>query len=138
MISATAVLHNNIMHYIISFPSQGANIRQPTVPPHITGVVDPKIWPTECRQRADTYSGRLTLQIDWEVDGARQVPLEKDAGVIPIMVKVRWNVRLNFDYLQLLREWERNALDKFGNTPSIYLCFRVNSAIYTIWILPTW
>ncbi|KAF6208467.1 hypothetical protein GE061_016923, partial [Apolygus lucorum] len=64
-----------------------AEVKSSAVPPGFMGVRTPEIWPTECRQRAATYGGRLTVQVEWEVDGVRKVGLQKDLGNIPIMVK---------------------------------------------------
>ncbi|KAK6625740.1 hypothetical protein RUM43_006039 [Polyplax serrata] len=46
-----------------------------------------KIYPTECRQRAATYCGHLFGRIQWSINGVMQIPIEKDFGEIPIMVK---------------------------------------------------
>lgn len=47
-----------------------------------------KIYPSECRQRASTYSGHLLGKIQWSINGNIQPLIEKDFGEIPIMVKV--------------------------------------------------
>lgn len=46
------------------------------------------IYPSECRQRAETYKGLLTAKLGWWVDGEPKVPLTVNLGEIPIMVKV--------------------------------------------------
>jgi DNA-directed RNA polymerase I subunit RPA2 len=60
----------------------------PTVPAGVIGVRTLQVWPTECRQRATSYSGRLLIKLDWEIDGIPKEPIERDLGTIPIMVKV--------------------------------------------------
>lgn len=50
-----------------------------------------KIYPTECRQRASTYSAHLYGKINWSINNVEQIPIEKDFGQIPIAVKVNQN-----------------------------------------------
>ncbi|KAK9507538.1 hypothetical protein O3M35_007371 [Rhynocoris fuscipes] len=59
----------------------------PTVPSNMVGVRTVEVWPTECRQRASSYSGRLIVKLHWEVDGKQQVPILKEMGNIPVMLK---------------------------------------------------
>ncbi len=44
------------------------------------------LYPKECRTRKATYTGRLTAQISWWIDGANQIPFERSLGLLPIMV----------------------------------------------------
>lgn len=60
----------------------------PQVPLNTIGVRNTLIFPTECRQRAATYKGKLYVDVDWSIDGVPQQFLQKDLGDIPIMVKV--------------------------------------------------
>lgn len=67
---------------------EGVSIDRPCVPAGTVGVRDPRIFPTECRQRAATYKGRLVAHIGWKLNGNEQKSFSKDLGEIPIMVKV--------------------------------------------------
>lgn len=58
----------------------------PTVPSSVMGVRTSAVWPTECRQRASSYSGRLLIKFEWTVGGVDQV-IERDLGTLPIMIK---------------------------------------------------
>uniref|UniRef100_A0A146LJQ4 DNA-directed RNA polymerase subunit beta n=1 Tax=Lygus hesperus TaxID=30085 RepID=A0A146LJQ4_LYGHE len=89
-----------------------AEIRPPAVPPGQMGIRHPEIWPTECRQRAATYGGRLTIQIEWEVDGVRKVGLQKDLGAIPVMVKSDICHLAKLDPSQLIERQEHT--DEWG------------------------
>ncbi|XP_034948641.1 DNA-directed RNA polymerase I subunit RPA2 [Chelonus insularis] len=66
---------------------EDATIYQPTVPTGTIGVKSHKIYPTECRQRAATYKGKLIIKIGWSINGRSQEQLEKDLGEIPIMIR---------------------------------------------------
>ncbi|XP_014250350.1 DNA-directed RNA polymerase I subunit RPA2 [Cimex lectularius] len=59
----------------------------PTVPPNLIGVSKQEVWPTECRQSASTYKGRLIIKVSWYVDGVQMPPICKELGMIPIMIK---------------------------------------------------
>ncbi|CAH1407605.1 unnamed protein product [Nezara viridula] len=80
----------------VEFVYQGANVLfkisrvsllPSTVPANVIGVKNNLVWPTECRQRAVSYCGRLLIQFHWEVGGIEQTPIEKDLGALPIMIK---------------------------------------------------
>ncbi|KAH0564449.1 DNA-directed RNA polymerase I subunit RPA2 [Cotesia glomerata] len=63
------------------------DIQKPCVPLGTKGVKDPKIYPSECRQKGSTYKGELTAEIGWSVNEQKQEPLKIKMGEIPIMVK---------------------------------------------------
>lgn len=67
---------------------ESVSIDRPSVPPGTIGVKDLRIFPTECRQTAGTYKGKLTAQVGWKLNGKVQQGFAKDLGEIPIMVKV--------------------------------------------------
>lgn len=67
---------------------EDVSINSPTVPAGTIGVKNHKIYPTECRQRAMTYKGKINVRIGWSINGRKQESLEKNIGEIPIMVKV--------------------------------------------------
>ena len=48
-----------------------------------------KIYPKECRERHKTYSGKISIKVDYFHDGKLITSLEKIVGQVPIMVKVR-------------------------------------------------
>lgn len=64
------------------------SIQYPTVPSGTIGVKNHKVYPTECRQRAATYKGKMNITIGWLVNGRKQEPLERSLGEVPIMIKV--------------------------------------------------
>lgn len=47
-----------------------------------------KIYPSECRQRAATYKGKMTVKISWSINDKKQGVLERSLGEVPIMVQV--------------------------------------------------
>lgn len=61
---------------------------RPEVPLGTIGVRNNSIYPSECRQRAASYKGRLYVDVDWYIDGIQQQPFQKDLGDIPVMIKV--------------------------------------------------
>lgn len=73
---------------VLKFQISQANIENPMVPAGTVLVKDPKIFPSECRQRAATYKGKLLVQIRWYLNGKEQQPFVKDLGEIPIMLRV--------------------------------------------------
>lgn len=67
---------------------QNFQLLSPSVPAGTLGVKSQQIFPTECRQSANTYKGRLTGHLRWWVNGQEQMPLKREFGEIPVMVKV--------------------------------------------------
>jgi len=67
------ILMYYFMQIVIEKPSVGDDSSSP-------------LYPKECRMRKVTYSGRLTAQITWWIDGAYQIPFERSLGLLPIMV----------------------------------------------------
>lgn len=61
---------------------------KPEVPLGTIGVVNNSIYPSECRQRATSYKGKLFVDVSWYIDGVEQQPFQKELGYIPVMVKV--------------------------------------------------
>lgn len=66
---------------------QHIGISQPTVPPSFIGVVDKNIYPSECRQRAASYTAMCVVRMGWLLNGVEMQPIERDMGEIPVMVK---------------------------------------------------
>ncbi|XP_063972531.1 DNA-directed RNA polymerase I subunit RPA2 isoform X2 [Diachasmimorpha longicaudata] len=64
-----------------------ASIYQPAIPTTTVGAKSHKIFPTECRQRAATYKGKLMIKLGWSINGQQQESLDKELGDIPIMVR---------------------------------------------------
>lgn len=67
---------------------ESISIAPPQVPITSIGIRTKKIYPSECRQRASTYSGACTVSVGWAVNGAPRAPIDKNMGDIPIMLKV--------------------------------------------------
>ncbi|XP_011302385.1 DNA-directed RNA polymerase I subunit RPA2 [Fopius arisanus] len=66
---------------------EDAVIYPPSIPTTTVGVKNPRILPTECRQRGATYKGKLMIKVGWSINGRQQESLDKELGDIPIMVK---------------------------------------------------
>ncbi|XP_001606574.2 DNA-directed RNA polymerase I subunit RPA2 [Nasonia vitripennis] len=66
---------------------EDVTINHPTVPSGTIGVKNHKIYPTECRQRAATYKGKINAKIGWSINGRKQETVERSLGEVPIMVK---------------------------------------------------
>lgn len=64
------------------------HINNPKLPLGVIGTKSHLIYPSECRQRAATYKGQLRVTLAWSIDDCIQVPIVKDLGDIPIMLKV--------------------------------------------------
>lgn len=62
---------------------------RPEVPMGTIGVKNNFVYPSECRQRAGTYKGKLYIDVAWYIDGMQQQSFQKDLGDIPVMIKVR-------------------------------------------------
>ncbi|XP_066246685.1 DNA-directed RNA polymerase I subunit RPA2 [Euwallacea similis] len=63
------------------------SLSHPQVPYGTIGVKNNLIYPTECRQRHGTYTGKLLIDVEWHVDGTAQQPFTRDLGSVPIMVR---------------------------------------------------
>lgn len=60
-------------------------------PPRVTSQIDVKerrIFPSEARQRAVTYTGNCTMTLGWFKNNVRQPSIDFDLGPIPVMVRV--------------------------------------------------
>lgn len=76
---------------VLKFEISYAIIEKPAVPPGTVMVKTQNIFPAECRQKAATYKGRLSVEVRWFLNGKEQQSFVKDMGEIPIMVKVMSN-----------------------------------------------
>ncbi|XP_034256310.1 DNA-directed RNA polymerase I subunit RPA2 [Thrips palmi] len=72
---------------VIKLSIEGCKILMPAVPSGTIGVKSTQIYPTECRQSATTYKGRVVGHLKWWINGQEQSPIKKDFGEIPIMLK---------------------------------------------------
>ncbi|KAK3916298.1 DNA-directed RNA polymerase I subunit RPA2 [Frankliniella fusca] len=72
---------------VIKFCLDNFQLQSPSVPTGAIGIKNQKIFPTECRQSANTYKGRLIGHLRWWVNGQEQTPLKREFGELPIMVK---------------------------------------------------
>uniref|UniRef100_X1YWB5 DNA-directed RNA polymerase subunit beta n=1 Tax=Capitella teleta TaxID=283909 RepID=X1YWB5_CAPTE len=71
----------------ISLSIQNASILNPMVPQSNIYATTLRVFPAECRERGITYKGKLTLELNWSVDGRKFGPVERAIGDVPIMVK---------------------------------------------------
>ena len=62
-----------------------AELKNPCVPEGTTAS-DKFTYPKECRLRANTYKGRLSVSVGWSFNDVVQMPLERTLGDVPIMV----------------------------------------------------
>lgn len=65
----------------------GCSIAKPTIPLSQINVREKRIFPSECRQKNETYTGMCTIMIDWDVDGQPKPPITRDVGPLPIMLR---------------------------------------------------
>nr|XP_019540879.2 DNA-directed RNA polymerase I subunit RPA2 [Aedes albopictus] len=65
------------------------SIAKPTVPLNQINVKEKRIFPSECRQKNETYSGMCTIVVDWDVNGQPKPPITKDIGHLPIMLRTK-------------------------------------------------
>ena len=77
---------------------EDVNIEPPTIPIGTIGVRNHKVYPTECRQRAATYKGKMNVKVSWSINGRPRETIEKNLGEIPVMVKVIFNILISFFY----------------------------------------
>lgn len=68
---------------------ESITISQPQVPATCIAARNKKVYPSECRQRAATYSGVCSVSVGWAVNGSPRPPVDKTMGEIPIMLRVR-------------------------------------------------
>lgn len=64
-------------------------ISQPQVPStciYVRG--NKKIFPSESRQRAGTYTGTCTVGVGWALNGITMPTVDKSMGEIPVMLRV--------------------------------------------------
>ncbi len=76
------------MHQVHCPHVQEASIAYPTLPVTNHYAKSVQIFPSECRQRAATYRGKLSLTVKWLVDGVATGNSVRFPGYVPIMVKV--------------------------------------------------
>uniref|UniRef100_A0A182Y5R7 DNA-directed RNA polymerase subunit beta n=1 Tax=Anopheles stephensi TaxID=30069 RepID=A0A182Y5R7_ANOST len=62
-------------------------IASPTIPVTMFEAAEKRVFPTECRQKTDTYAGMCTITLQWELDGVPQPPLTREMGRLPIMLR---------------------------------------------------
>lgn len=67
---------------------ESISIAHPQVPASCTAARNKKVYPTECRQRASTYTGRCTVSVGWSVNGVSKPTVDKYMGDIPVMLRV--------------------------------------------------
>lgn len=67
---------------------ENITVSAPQVPASCITSRNKRIYPSECRQRAMTYSGACTVSVGWEVNGAPRPTIDKSMGEIPVMLRV--------------------------------------------------
>lgn len=67
---------------------ENITITPPQAPASCITVKNKKIYPSECRQRAGTYTGPCTVTVGWSVNGVPRAPIDKSMGEVPIMLRV--------------------------------------------------
>lgn len=65
------------------------SIAKPVVPLSQLNVREKRIFPSECRQKNETYAGMCTITVEWEVNGQQRPPITKDIGALPVMLRSR-------------------------------------------------
>lgn len=68
---------------------ESISITQPQVPNSCISARNKKIYPTECRQRAGTYTGSCNVGVGWSLNGVSKPTVDKSMGEIPVMLRVR-------------------------------------------------
>ncbi|XP_049533651.1 DNA-directed RNA polymerase I subunit RPA2 [Anopheles darlingi] len=63
------------------------SIARPEVPMGTMNVAEKRVFPSECRQKRDTYGGMCTITLAWELDGFPQPAITRDMGRVPIMLR---------------------------------------------------
>lgn len=81
-------LHIITVHPHTPLTPQEASIAYPTLPVANHYAKSVQIFPSECRQRAATYRGKLSITVKWLVDGEDTGNTVRFPGFVPIMVKV--------------------------------------------------
>ncbi|CAG9865194.1 unnamed protein product [Phyllotreta striolata] len=71
----------------IKFSISNYSFQKPEVSQEMVLVKNKTIYPTFCRQSANTYKGRFFVEVDWFIDDVQQQSFTKDLGEIPVMVK---------------------------------------------------
>lgn len=62
-------------------------VMKPAVPGFDKTSLDRKTYPAECRERMNSYKGRLMLKVCWSVNDGPEVSEVREAGQLPIMLK---------------------------------------------------
>lgn len=71
---------------------ENITVSQPQVPTTCIAARNKKVFPSECRQRASTYSGACTVSVGWAVNDGPRPPVDKSMGEIPIMLRVSYQI----------------------------------------------
>uniref|UniRef100_A0A182MM49 DNA-directed RNA polymerase subunit beta n=1 Tax=Anopheles culicifacies TaxID=139723 RepID=A0A182MM49_9DIPT len=71
----------------ITLRIEDINIATPSVPMMMVDVAERRVFPSECRQKADTYGGMCTITLGWDLNGMPQPPITREMGRVPIMLK---------------------------------------------------
>lgn len=87
-------------------------LAKPLVAPSDKLSMNRRTYPSECRERMNTYRARLMLKVTWSVNGGEEVSEIREAGQVPVML------RLNRCHLERLLPHElvqhKEELDELG------------------------
>ncbi|PWZ03132.1 putative RPA135-DNA-directed RNA polymerase I, 135 kd subunit [Testicularia cyperi] len=78
----------------LSMRIDNVQLSRPAVPDRVKGVKERRIFPSECRERLVTYTGKLSARVSWSVNGDPEQSEIVPLGNVPVMSKSnRCNLR---------------------------------------------
>lgn len=66
---------------------ESVQIAKPAVAPTDKLSLNRKTFPSECRERMNTYRSRLMLKVSWSINDEPEISEVREAGQIPVMLK---------------------------------------------------
>ncbi|KAG6828654.1 hypothetical protein H0H92_007123 [Tricholoma furcatifolium] len=110
---------------------ESVSIARPQVPErHQSEYKEPRVYPSEARERLTSYRGRMNMKICWTDPAGATQSTVKDCGLVPVMVRsVRCNLR-NMPSAELVRHHEEP--EEFGG----YFIINGNERLIRYLILP--
>ncbi|KAJ6561460.1 hypothetical protein DFH09DRAFT_1159999 [Mycena vulgaris] len=109
---------------------ESATIARPMVPDKDKHSTNRKVFPSEARERLTSYRGRMMIKLCWTDPHGQHHVMDKDCGLVPIMVRsVRCNLR-GMSSAELVRKHEEP--EEFGG----YFVINGNERLIRYLILP--
>ncbi|KAK9472602.1 uncharacterized protein V1510DRAFT_378502 [Dipodascopsis tothii] len=71
----------------ISFRVDGVQILKPTLSSKDKTTINRRTYPAECRERLSSYRARMILKLVYSVNGGPEVVENREAGLVPIMIR---------------------------------------------------